>query len=79
MDAPINSPVRQKADEAHRLEMLAQETDTSVNLVKAIYLEQLKSLEQDAKVRTFLAVIAMRRTRLILRDLESKESAVDMH
>ena len=79
MHSPTINPARQRAEEIKRLETLAQETDTSLNLVQAIYSEELKALEEQAKVRTFLGVIAMRRTRLILRSLESKAVALDMH
>lgn len=72
MQAAVLDPARQKADETTRLESLARETDTSVNLVRTIFSEELHALEQEAKVRTFVAVIAMRRTRLILKSLEAK-------
>lgn len=75
---PALNPSRLKADETTRLESLARETDTSVNLVRTIFTEELQALEQEAKVRTFLAVIAMRRTRLILKSLESNNAA-DIH
>lgn len=76
--APL-SPARQRADEASRLELLAQETETSVNLVKAIYSEEIRTLEEQAKVRTFVTVIAMRRTRLILQGLGAGNRVTDMH
>lgn len=36
--------------------------------VQAIYREQLQRLAEGARIRTFLSVLAMRRTRSILRD-----------
>jgi hypothetical protein len=66
-------------DEAARLESLAQETETSVNLVKAIYSEELQALEQQARIRTFLTVIAMRRTRLILQNLDGSAAQLEVH
>lgn len=76
--APIN-PARHRADDSNRLELLAQETETSLNLVKAIFAEQLQTIENQAKVQTFVSVIAMRRTRLILKRLEAKAPAVDLY
>ncbi len=68
--AQTPNAAQSRKDEVTRLESLAQETDTSLNLVKAIYTEELEALEQQARIRTYLTVIAMRRTRLILQDLE---------
>ena len=79
MQSALLNPARQQTDETKRLESLAQEMDTSIQLVKAIYSEELKAIEDQAKVRTYVSVIAMRRTRLILRSLESKVPAPDMH
>jgi Protein of unknown function (DUF3562) len=79
MQPAASNPARQRADETNRLESLAQETETSLNLVKAIYLEELRALEKQAKVSTFVAVIAMRRTRLILRSLGSQDEALGVH
>ena len=79
MQPASSNPTRQRADEANRLESLAQETDTSLNLVKAIYSEELRALEKQAKVSTFVPVIAMRRTRLILRSLGSQDEALGVH
>lgn len=75
---PVN-PAKQRNDENASLETLASETDTSINLVKQIYTEELQSLERDAKVRTFMKVIAIRRTRQILQSLESRSTAADVH
>ncbi len=66
-------------DEATRLESLARETDTSINLVKAIYSEELQALEQQARIRTYLSVIAMRRTRLKLQDLDGSAGELEIH
>lgn len=69
----------QRADETTRLESLAQETDTALNLVKTIYTEELHALESQARIRTFLSVIAMRRTRMILQHLDSSAEQLEVH
>jgi hypothetical protein len=79
MEPVTVNPARQRADESGSLETLATETDTSLNLVKQIYTEELQALEKDAKVRTFMKVIAMRRTRQILQSLESRIPGADVH
>jgi len=79
MEPVTVNPAKQRADESASLETLASETDTSLNLVKQIYTEELEALKKDAKVRTFMKVIAMRRTRQILQSLESRSPAPDVH
>jgi len=77
--AQLISPAQSQKDEVQRLESLAHDTDTSLNLVKAIYTEELQALEQQARIRTFLTVIAMRRTRLILQDLDGSAESLNSH
>ena len=79
MEPVTANPARQRADESGSLETLAAETDTSLNLVNQIYTEELQALEKDAKVRNFMKVIAMRRTRQILQSLESRNPGADVH
>lgn len=76
---PANQTPAQRADEATRLESLAQETDTALHLVKAIYSDELRALESQARIRTFLTVIAMRRTRIILQHLDGDAEHLEVH
>ena len=48
-------------------EAIAKETDTSVDVVKKIYEQELTTLSNDAKITQYLGVLASRRVRLKLR------------
>jgi uncharacterized protein DUF3562 len=48
-------------------ESLAQETDTSVDLVRQIYEQERSSLASEAKITQYLDVLASRRVKLLLR------------
>jgi hypothetical protein len=50
---------------------LAKETDTSTDLVRTLYEEELAHLNEQAKVKQFVAVIATRLVRRRLRDLSA--------
>lgn len=76
---PINPILGQRSDETSRLESLAQETGTALHLVKAIYSDELLALEHDARIRTYLSVIAMRRTRMILQHLDGSAAEAEVH
>jgi hypothetical protein len=48
-------------------EAIAKETDTSIEVVKEIYEQELSTLSSDAKITQYLGVLASRRVRMILR------------
>jgi uncharacterized protein DUF3562 len=48
-------------------ESLAQETDTSVDLVREIYEQERSSLASEAKITQYLDVLTSRRVKLLLR------------
>jgi hypothetical protein len=50
---------------------LAKEMDTSTELVRTLYEEELAQLNEQAKVKQFVSVIATRLVRRRLRDLSA--------
>jgi len=48
---------------------LAEETDTSVDLAEEIFKQELAALQSVATVHTFVSLIAVRRTKALLRSL----------
>lgn len=48
-------------------ETIAKETETSVEVVKEIYQQELSVLATDAKITQYLGVLASRRVRMLLR------------
>lgn len=48
-------------------ETIAKETETSVELVKEIYQQEITALASDAKITQYLGVLASRRVRMLLR------------
>ena len=48
-------------------ETIAKETETSVEVVKEIYQQELSALATDAKITQYLGVLASRRVRMLLR------------
>ena len=48
-------------------ETIAKETDTSVEVVKEIYEQEMSALATDAKITQYLGVLASRRVRMLLR------------
>lgn len=48
-------------------EAIAKETETSVEVVREIYEQELTTLSSDAKITQYLGVLASRRVRMILR------------
>jgi hypothetical protein len=50
---------------------LAKEMDTSTELVRTLYEEELANLNEQAKVKQFVSVIATRLVRRRLRDLST--------
>lgn len=48
-------------------EAIAKETETSVEVVKKIYEQEMSALASDAKITQYLGVLAGRRVRLLLR------------
>ena len=54
---------------------LSQSFSVPFKNVQAIYREQLRRLAEGARIRTFLSVLAMRRTRSILRDDKFRKSS----
>lgn len=76
----IHADANRKAnDERSSLETLARETDTAFNLVQAIYQEELEALAAQAKVTTYVRLLAMRRTRLVVQALDGKHVPEDIH
>jgi uncharacterized protein DUF3562 len=49
-------------------ERLAHETNTPIEQVAEIYATQSAELERTARVKTYIAVLATRRTRIILNE-----------
>lgn len=54
---------------------LSQSFSVPFKNVQAIYGEQLRRLAEGARIRTFLSVLAIRRTRSILRDDKFQKSS----
>ena len=54
---------------------LSQSFSVPCKNVQAIYREQLRRLAEGARIRTFLSILAMRRTRSILRDDKFQKSS----
>jgi len=48
---------------------LAEETDTSVDLAEEIFKQELAALQSVATVHNFVSLIAVRRTKALLRSL----------
>ena len=59
-------PVQSKASEAV-VNTIARETETSSDVVKALYEEEVAALTANATVRQFIGVIATKRVRQQLR------------
>jgi hypothetical protein len=55
-----------KSDQASA-EAIAKDTETSVEIVKEIYEQELNILASDAKITQYLGVLASRRVRMKLR------------
>jgi hypothetical protein len=53
---------------------IAAETETSVDIVKTLYQEQVVTLESQAKVKQFIGVIATKRVKQQLRELGNTEA-----
>jgi hypothetical protein len=58
----------QKRDEAS-VDAIARETETSVDVVKVLYEEEIQALTAQARVKQFVTVIAMKRVKQQLRSL----------
>ena len=63
-------PVQSKANEAS-VDTIARETETSADLVKALYEEEVAALTANATVRQFIGVIATKRVKQQLRSLHN--------
>jgi hypothetical protein len=63
-------PVQAKSNEAF-VSAIARETDTSVDLVRTLYEEEVAALAERATVRQFIGVIATKRVRQQLRAIGS--------
>jgi hypothetical protein len=61
-------PAQAKADHA-AVHAIADETATSLDVVKTLYEEEVAALSAQAKVKQFVGVIATRRVKQQLRDL----------
>ena len=62
-------PARSKADEA-AVAALARESSTSFDRVKALYEEEVATLVAQAKVKQFIGVLATRRVKQQLQQLD---------
>jgi uncharacterized protein DUF3562 len=62
-------PVQAKANDT-AVATIARETETSTDVVKALYEEEVATLTEHATVRQFIGVIATRRVRQQLRSLQ---------
>jgi hypothetical protein len=60
----VQEPISQEQSLA---EWLAQETETSIDLVREIYEQERSALAHEAKITQFLDVLTSRRVRLRLR------------
>jgi hypothetical protein len=58
----------QKRDEAS-VDAIARETETSVDVVKVLYQEEIQALTAQARVKQFVTVLAMKRVKQQLRAL----------
>jgi hypothetical protein len=63
-------PVQSKANDAV-VATIARETETSTDVVKALYEEEVAALTAHATVRQFIGVIATKRVRQQLRSLDA--------
>lgn len=61
-------PAQTKANEA-TVATIAKDTETSLDIVKALYEEECAALGAEAKVKTFIGVIATRNVKRYLRNL----------
>ena len=65
-------PDSAKAKIAERaINALAKETETSVDLVRTLYLEEVSALNEQAKVTQYVGVIATRIVRQRLREISA--------
>jgi Protein of unknown function (DUF3562) len=58
---------RETDDEQLAIELLAQETDTPVDTVHALYAIEQAKLEKAARITTYIPVLVQRRVKSILR------------
>lgn len=66
MAARIRQPSSSNHDRS-AAEMLAKETETSLEEVQKLYEEELEDLANDAKITQYLGVLASRRVRMRLK------------
>ncbi len=63
----MHAEIRRKSEPAHdAIHDLARQTRRPVEEVRTVYEQQLAALEADAKVKTFLPILAKRRAREVL-------------
>lgn len=67
MAAQIQSRKANAKHDHATTEAIARETETSIDVVKEIYEQELTTLASDAKITQYLGVLASRRVRMILR------------
>ena len=65
-DEPTHAP---DLDNVQPIAELARETDTPIEQVAEIYASESAELERTARIKTFVGVLAARRTRIILNSL----------
>lgn len=70
-------PAQSKSNDA-TVVAIANDTETSLDVVKALYAEECAALSEKARVKTFVGVIATRNVKRYLRKLSSGTPAVNM-
>jgi Protein of unknown function (DUF3562) len=65
MNEQLSGPRPPEARESE-IEMLARETDTPLETVQEIYRVERDKLEQSARIKTFISVLAHRRVKALL-------------
>lgn len=65
-------PAQSKSNDA-AVDAIARDTATSPDVVRAMYEEECEALRQDAKILTFVGVIASRNVKRHLRSLDDAE------
>lgn len=64
--ATVIKPLRAPADHQAASEAIARDTETNVEVVQEIYEQELAALASDARITTYLDVLAGKRTKDLL-------------
>ena len=69
METPASEPLPVAAHTDSRIpETIAKETQTPIEIVRAIWAEEFEALVHDAKLTQYLGIIAGRRVKIRLRE-----------